>query len=360
MIEWGGVGRYSANLLRHLVTAGSGHSFIAYCDPDSAHKVPDHPGIEKRIVSQPVFSVPAQVSWAREIKDSKVDLFHSPHFPVPLMYDGAKVTTIHDVIPLVYPQSMPSKAGRIYFRNMSRLATRRSHAVITVSQASKVDIVKHLKVSEDKVRVIYEAVEMDYCPMDRAAAKKIVADQWGVTDPFLLYVGAHKPHKNIPGLVKAYSQLEPAMVAQFPLVLAGEEDKRFPEVQQAIKKLKLRRSVISLGFVEEKRLAALYSASRALCYPSLSEGFGFPPLEAMACGAPVVASNQSCMPEVLGDGAYMVDVRNIGEFTEALHLILTDEDLRGDLRRRGAAKVAEYSWDRAAAETIAVYEELMS
>lgn len=291
-------------------------------------------------------------AWRRGLS-----LVHDPTGVVPLFLTGArKITTIHDVIPYICPETS-SRLDWLIYRFWLPLAVRRLDAVITDSQQSKADIVAHLSVSPEKVTVIPCAANKRYRPLETADIKPILT-RHGLDFPYILYVGSIGARKNLPRLLEAYAQLR-GWSTHWRLVIVGARKWKASPVYETVQRLNLAGHVHFTGFVEEEDLPALYNGADLFAFPSLYEGFGLPVLEAMACGVPVVTSNTSSLPEVAGDAALLVDPANVDAIAAAMRRILEDPALAADLRRRGLARAAEFSWERTARETIAVYEKVL-
>jgi glycosyltransferase involved in cell wall biosynthesis len=236
---------------------------------------------------------------------------------------------------------------------------RKARALIAVSEHTKQDVVRHFNAPPEKIAVIYEGVDPHFSRVTDAAALDATLTRYGVSRPYIFYGGLWRPHKNVDGLVRAYGALLRRHGLPHCLVLGGREHPDYPAPREAWESLGLGDRIVRPGFVADDDMPALYSGADAFVLPSFNEGFGLMPLEAMACGTPVVASNASCVPEILGDAARYVDPRDPDAIAEGLHAVLTDSALRGELIARGTARLDRFSWDRAAEETLAVYERAL-
>jgi glycosyltransferase involved in cell wall biosynthesis len=289
-----------------------------------------------------------------------LDILHDPTGVAPFFFGGGgarTVVTIHDVFPCAYPATSTLLETLVYRHWLPRLLLR-VDAVITVSQASKADIARFLKVPPAKIRVVHEGVNEAYRPVAPQVVAE-VASRYGLPDQYLLYLGSTRKHKNLAGLLSAYHRLR-GMGSTSPLALVGvtpEECRTL--LVEVLGSSALERSIVCLTHVAEDDLPALYSGACLLVRPVLYEGFGLPPLEAMACGTPVVCSNVASLPEVVGNAAITVDPADGGGLAEAMHRVLSDRDLHQDLRRQGLERSACFTWERAARETLAVYEQIL-
>jgi glycosyltransferase involved in cell wall biosynthesis len=241
---------------------------------------------------------------------------------------------------------------------MMTRSARGSARVLTVSQASKEDILHYLRVPADKVEVIYNALDTrlasEPTPDDIARAR----DRFLLTAPYILYTGNIKPHKNVDRLIEAFSILRRQGFEDLKLLIIGDEISKYPNLRRLVHRFQLHQHVRFLGFVPDATLAALYRLASVFVFPSLYEGFGLPPLEAMAAGAPVVTSNVSSLPEVVGDAALLIDPMDAGAIAAAMARVLSEPQLREDLIRRGHERIKAFSWERSVARVRHVYGEL--
>ena len=298
----------------------------------------------------------AEIAWlARRLR---LDVVHDPTGAMPLLLAGPpRVTTIHDAIPYVYPQTSTRLDWLIYHRWLP-LAVRRADAVITDSEQSRKDIMAHLPVAPHHVVTVPLAADRRFRPMDLAEVEPVLGE-YGLQRPYILYVGALESRKNLPRLLEAYALLR-AGSPQWRLVIVGARKWKFSPIFDAVQRLGLEAHVDFTGYVADEHLPALYSGADLFVFPSLYEGFGLPVLEAMACGAPVVTSNTSSLPEVAGDAALLVDPSDVDQIADAMRLVLTQPALAAALRVRGLARAARFTWERTARETIAVYERVVA
>jgi glycosyltransferase involved in cell wall biosynthesis len=235
---------------------------------------------------------------------------------------------------------------------------RRAAAVITVSQHAKTELVRTLNISPDKLHVIYEAPPPHFEPVHDANYLAAMKQKFALPDKYILYLGTLEPRKNLTRLVQAVSQLY-HRGCEVPLLLAGPKGWHMSGFKEEISNLGLESMVHYLGYVPGEALPALYSLATVFAFPSLYEGFGLPPLEAMACGTPVLTSKASAMAEVGGDAVYLIDPYDIEAIADGLHRLLTDKPLRQELSQRGRQHARQFSWERAARETTAVYRQVL-
>lgn len=288
-----------------------------------------------------------------------LDVVHDPTGVTPFLLGAGPartVVTVHDVFAWSCPGNSSLLDTWIYRRWLPSVLPG-VDAVITVSQTSKKDIVSYLKVPPCKVHVIYEGVNVVYHPVSRDEATE-VATRYNLPPGYILFVGSIEERKNLRRLLHACAWLW-QREEQRPLVVVGTRKWRYSGIMQTIAELGVRHCVIFTGYVPDADLPAVYSAADVFVFPSLYEGFGLPPLEAMACGTPVICSNAGSLPEVVGDAAIMVDPCDVAGLAEAMHQVLTDADLAQELRTRGLARASQFTWQRTAQQTAAVYQRVL-
>ena len=352
-----GIGRYMRCLAEAVLAQGTGHEFLLILPPGSQEAISISGSHAERVCSSSrYYSLAEQVELPRLLRKYRIDLLHAPHFLLPLMRPCPAIVTLHDVIYLACKDDLPSHLGRLYYRAMISMAARSADRVITVSEFSKSDIVRHLNIAPGKIEVIHSGTSHVFQPVADPARLDRIRRKYSISRDFILYAGIYKLRKNHAGLIAAFHTLRAkGVVAQ--LVIAGPMDQGELPLQRLARELHIDQDVLFTGLVDDSELAALYSAARVYACPSLYEGFGFTVLEAMSCGAPVVCSWETSLPEVAGDGALYANARNPEEFAQALSRVFSDVELRADLVARGFRNCQRFSWAKAAAQTIEVYEQ---
>jgi glycosyltransferase involved in cell wall biosynthesis len=300
-----------------------------------------------------------QIAFTRACLRERATLAHVPYFAPPFFSRAPVVVTIHDLIPMLLPAYRGSLLVRAYMQLVAASA-RRARAIIADSECSKRDIVRILRVPESRVRVAYLAAHERFVPVNDATVRA----KFNLPENFLLYLGGYDQRKNVRVLIEAFAQLPEFYRAGVRLVLAGinlgQDSEFFPAPRRIAREANLPDDAIQcIGWVDEADKPALYSHAHAFLFPSLYEGFGLPPLEAMACGAPVLASNASSLPEVIGDAGILLAPREARAWADALHAVLTDNARRDMLRTRGLQQAKKFSWQRAAEETLAIYQSIL-
>jgi glycosyltransferase involved in cell wall biosynthesis len=355
-----GIGRYMKCLVESVFSLGTSHQFLLIVPPTGADFI-DAPavGVERVISSVKYYSMLEQIELPRILRRYQVDLLHSPHFLLPLICPCPAVVTIHDVIYLACREDLPSRLGRLYYHVMMAAAVRLAKRVIADSEFSKRDMVRYLGADPVKIEVIYPGVSRDFQPINDPATLRAVRDRYDIKRDYVLYTGIYKPRKNHAGLLRAFQRFL-SLGGDADLVVAGPVKEGEALLLRLASELGLSARLKLTGFVNDGELRSLYSGARLYACPSLYEGFGFTVLEAMACGAPVVCSPETSLPEVAGDAAYYANARDPQEFGEALFRVFTDSALRSALIAKGAENLTRFSWERTAAQTLDVYQRTQS
>jgi glycosyltransferase involved in cell wall biosynthesis len=292
----------------------------------------------------------------------KVDLLHCPYWSNPVWSPWPTVVTVHDVIQFVLPEYAWRKISRLYFGLVSAGA-RRADAVITVSECSKRDIEKLLGLPPERIHVIGNAVDASLFPVRDPWLLANVRERYGIGPRFVLYFGGFDLRKNVPRLIQAYARLPERLRREYQLVIAGRYQHLghplYPDPRVTVHSLGLEGNVVFTGQIREQDKGPLYSAATLFAFPSLYEGFGMTPLEAMACGTPVVTSNRSALPEVVGDAGVLVDPYDTDAIAQALAEVLENTGLREELSRRGLERARRFTWPQVAEQTVRVYKEIL-
>lgn len=352
-----GIGRYVTNLARALIPLlEPGQRLTLLHDPVHPLTLAPHKAVQALAVSASPFSLSQQWAVPRLLRHLQADLYHSSYYLMPYRPGVAAVLTVYDLIPILFPEHSTARA-RLLFRLTTTLAMRASRRAIAISAATRQDLLRHFSLAPERTVAVPLAAGPAFYPQSPEAIADIRA-RLGLPQQYVLYLGSNKPHKNLVRLIEAWkvSNIK-YQISNTKLVIAGHWDARYFEVRKLVEKSGLNDQVIFMGPVNEVDLPALYSGAELFVFPSLYEGFGLPVLEAMACGTPVVCSNKSSLPEVTGPAEILVDPLNVDALAEAIAHALADKELRQDLREKGLAQAARFSWDRTARETLAVYDD---
>ena len=354
-----GIGTYIRNLLRQLARIDHDTEYVLLCgEADIGVAAQLGPNFRAVLEPSPNYSIREQIHVPWVLRRERPDLYHAPHYVLPAAVGCSSVVTIHDCIHLMFPQYLPSRAAYAYARAQMWTAAHRSDCILTVSDASKRDILHLFNIPPEKIVVIYNAIDAHFSVTPPADAVGRVRERYQLNHRFVLYVGNIKPHKNLVRLIEAFNELRTGELEDLKLLIIGDEISKLPALRRAVHRHKLHKHVRFLGYVPDDQLAVLYRLAAVFVFPSLYEGFGLPPLEAMASGTPVVVSNVSSLPEVVGDAAVLVDPHDVDSIVDGLRLVLTDPARAEEMRRKGLERAREFSWERSVARTLEVYKRV--
>jgi alpha-1,3-rhamnosyl/mannosyltransferase len=353
-----GIGTYIRQLLRAVARRpeSEAYRFRVYRRAADRELLADLPERFEMVSEESAgYSVSELTRFAWRLWRDRLDLYHATHYVLPPLPRGKAVVTIHDIIHLLYPQFLPSRAAHLYARSMIRRALRRADRIITVSYNSKRDLVDYFSVSPARIEVIYNGVSPRFRPDVPAEERDRVVRQYGLPSPYLLFLGGEKPHKNLQGVVRAFAQARRLADLPHALALAGPPARNPARLAALISALELDDRVFRPGLVAEEDLPGLVTGADVLLYPTLYEGFGLPVIEAMACGTPVLTSATSALQEIAGGYAYLVDPMDVDAIARGIVALATDEKTRADFRELGKKRALDFSWDKAAEKTLEVY-----
>lgn len=355
VIGWPGLGTYTSNLLKRL--AGTpGLELICFYNDETEELIPVGDKLSKLRLNEKIISRRNLGRIGELVNKAGCDLYHIPYPAVPGNLEMPLLLTAHDIIPLQYPNTLPLRYKRL-LRQLLVDAIQRADHIITASLASRACLLEHFNLPESRITVIGDGVDPEFYP--RAEDEIIrVSTKYGIARPYILWLGSFAPHKNIVILVEAFAALPVELGSRYTLVLAGAKGGVWKQAEKKAKQLGVIDRVFFPGRIDGADLAAIYSGADLFCFPSLFEGFGLPPLEAMACGTPVVSSNLSSLPEVVGDSGLLVEPGS-ASFSSAIERVLKNEELRIDYIRRGIENAARYSWEDTSLKTFQVYQSMI-
>ncbi|HBA36459.1 TPA: hypothetical protein DCZ15_01130 [Candidatus Falkowbacteria bacterium] len=380
-----GLGRYTQEVVDNIIRIsdaspaeeGEDFSYVIFLSPANFDEfVADCPWVKKVKLPCPWYSWSEQLLMPFYLWREKLDLVHFPHFNVPVLTPSKFVVTIHDLILTHFPTVRATTRSRfsyylknLFYRVVILTALRRARKIITVSEFTKNDIISQFKVRPEKIVVTYEGVANLAKGRDSLFVSKLdnreTLAQYHIPRDFLLYVGNAYPHKNLEALLRVFAKLH-AVRSDLRLVLVGKNDYFYDRLQTSARALNIWQKeninspVIFPGYVPDAQLEVFYAEARAYIFPSLYEGFGLPPLEAMAKGCPVASSDRASLPEVLGEAALYFNPEDETDMFVKITGLLTDENLRVVLKERGREQAKKYNWWECARETKEIYHQVLT
>jgi len=352
----GGIGRYAETLARSLARADSAHEYVLLTTERQGEPiVRSDKVVETSFRTGMIDPVWEQLHLPVVLRQQEVDLYHNPCFSLPVASDRVRlVSTVHDVVFRARPDLVEPRL-RDYLARWTEVALKVGQRIITVSRYSKEQIVKLYTPDPDKVHVVYNGIDQRFKPLPKTECRKI-REKYRLPKDFVLYMGAIEPKKNLDVLLDAQRILKQKST-DYVLVIAGPKGSLQYDLHEGLRKRNLESAVVLLGYVEDRDVVGLLSAARVFVYPSLYEGFGFPPLEAMACGTPTVVSDATSLPEVVGDGALVAPAQDPGALAGAIASAFVDKDLQSQLVKKGKKRARSFTWEQCAERTLAVYRE---
>lgn len=356
-----GIDNYLYNIVEEMIKAGNAEKISLIHFKKSNDEI--YTKVNDVVIGSLPFYLINPIKLSRAIKETQIDVFHLPSHMIPqispffLNSSVKKVLTIHDLIPILFPKNLP-----LYYKLWGptlKFIKNRQDYIITDSENTKYDCINYLKIPENKIEVIPLAPDKHFKLIkNKDSIKDELKTKYGIKSPFILYVGTVEIRKNIPLLIKSFYKLLNKGL-KLKLVLIGIHGHGFNQILNIIQKLGISEEVISLGYVPLNDLINFYNVADLFVFPSFYEGFGLPPLEAMACGCPVITSNTSSLPEVVDDAGFMADPYDLDDLTHKMYQILTNESLRNDLCNKSLNQAKKFSWEKTAMKTWKIYEKVL-
>jgi glycosyltransferase involved in cell wall biosynthesis len=345
------------NLLCHLPEADPHIEYTVFL---SERRYVAAPGVRLQVSRLPTHQPWARIVWEQmaqpwAVRRAGVDLIHEPAFVGPLASGCPFVITIHDLSFLFYPQGF-RVLNRLYLRLFTRYSVQRARRIVAVSESTKRDLVQHYGMSPARIDVVYNGIDSSFRPLPAARVAAFKAER-GLPDRFILFVGTLEPRKNVVRLIESFARLPKGRP---PLMLVGGRGWLCDGIFARIEALSLTDEIHVVGYVPAEDLCFWYNAADLFVYPSLYEGFGLPPLEAMACGTPVVASTTSSLPEVVGQAGLLVDPTDTEALAAAMEQVLTSVEMREKMRVAGLAQAQGFSWQQTARRTVDSYRQALA
>lgn len=351
MIKMSGIGRYIENIIKNNIYKENIIGLGDKSEIDSVEKIKDTITFDSKI-----YGIKEQINYPyKELK--KADLLHVPHYNIPIMYRGKLITTIHDITHILFPQYLPNKFAFYYARFMISRAIKQSDYILTVSQNSKNDLIKYFNADDKKIIVTYNGIDNIFVKKDKSEYEYLYK-KYNIENnkKIILYVGNKKPHKNIDTLIKAINCTKNK--DDYILILTGKGFDGYTQLEELSNELNMNEQIKHTGIVTDEELVNLYNLADIFVYPSLYEGFGIPPLEAMACGTPVICSNTSSLPEVVGDSAYLINPYDERAISQAIDNLIDNRELYETLVSKGYERSKLFTWDKCRIKTEEVYKKV--
>ena len=360
-----GIGVYVSNLIHGLARLEAeqeavANEYVLFVRPEDRDFAVDLPANFRCVVERsPVYSLREIGMMTWRISRSRLDLYHATHYVLPAVVPCPTVVTIHDIIHLLYPGFLPNRAASLYAQRMFRHSVGRANRIIAVSQNTSSDVLDYFDVPAEKIQVVYNGVEDRF--RDLLSAKDLAArlEEVGVRQPYLLFVGNPKPHKNLDRVIKAYARARSRAGFDAPLVCVGARPGSDFKLERRARQLGVGDHVQLVGHVPASALPALYQAASLFLYPTLYEGFGLPVVEAMASGTPVITSNTSSLNEIANGYAELVNPLEVEEIATAIELCMKDRDHARQLADRATSRAAGFQWQTTAENTLAIYRDVL-
>lgn len=362
-----GAGNYIIQVLRELAllnaASDSGDSIVIFAQQHSYEQIGIAPsaGVEWVLLAD---RPPAQrliweqIGFPASLRRARIDLLHSPHYTRPFNLPCKSVVTFHDMTFFLFPH-LHTPAKRLFFPLAIRASARLADQVLASSESTRQDIIRILKIDARKVRTVHLGVSPAYRPVTDPQKLASVRSRYQLPEHFILYVGVVEPRKNLPLLIQAYRLLvERGM--QAPLVIAGKMGWMYAEFLRQLQTLQIQEKVHLAGYIPAEDLPIVYNLADVFVYPSIYEGFGLPPLEAMACGTPVITSAVSSMPEHVGEAGMLVAPQDELALADAIQRVFNDPDLRRSLSQKGPPQAAQFTWKKTAQETMQIYRQILT
>ncbi len=361
-----GIGRYTRELVRALAKLDQSNDYVLFAAAGGQRTTDSGWPSNFQMRSVPLSDRSLAILWHRlqlplwvELVTGPVDIFHSPDFVLPPVRRAKTLLTVHDLSFMRYPECTHANL-RAYLNKVVPRSVHRADLILADSQHTKNDLVELLGVKPGKIEVVYPGVEERFRPIKDQALLEQVRRRYNLPLRFILGLGTLQPRKNFTRLIEAFASVQAGKYASLHLVIAGGRGWLYEEIFATVERLGLGGRVVFPGFVADGDLPALYNLAALFVFPSLYEGFGLPPLEAMACGTPVITSDASSLPEVVGEAGLMVEATDVTALAEAMRRVLEDDELREKMIVRGLEQARKFTWKKAAARLLSLYEAISS
>lgn len=355
-----GIGTYIRNLVRELAEIDRENQYFLLVGPrghEALRRLPDN----FQLVPQrsPVYSMRELVTISAQLMRLKIDLYHATHYVLPALVPCRAVVTIHDIIHLLFPEFLPNRLAFLYAKTMIRRSLQRGDRIVVVSANTREDLKRFFRIDGKKIEVIYNGIESAFTESLEHEALARWLRNLGLEQPYVLFVGNPKPHKNLDNVVKAYAQAVEMSDFPHPLVCVGDRDGTESKVRQRAEQFGISDRVVLLGHVAQEALPAIYQGAALFLYPTLYEGFGLPVVEAMASGVPVITSNTSALKEIAAGYAHLVNPLEVESMAKAIVQCLNDTEHRESLAKLGLRRSQDFRWPLVARRTLDLYRQVL-
>lgn len=357
-----GIGNYTYQLIKNINTIDTTNEYLLFipekfnCDFSFNNNIKT-----KKISNEIKTDFWNEVNIPNILQRNEVELYHIPQngIGLPLNLDCPSVITLHDIIPYKMPETVGPKYIEIFLKEMPSIIEK-TDAIITVSNYSKEDIASTLNFPRDKIFVTHLAAESIYRPLNKEFCKSFLKDNYSIDKEFILYIGGYSPRKNIVGLMESFARLIKENKKDLYLVIGGTKGISYPIYTEKAEKLGISENVVFTGFIPLEHLPVFYNGAKVFAYPSFYEGFGLPPIEAMACGTPVITSNTTSIPEVVADAAILIPPEDTEGLYYSLLNVIEDDTLRERLIKLGFIRSASLRWENTALDTLDAYSKILN
>jgi glycosyltransferase involved in cell wall biosynthesis len=356
-----GAGNYIVQLVRALARLESEDEFVVFSQAGKVSLLGTEDRPEFRITTVPNLSPAVRLTWEQAmlplvVKNLKIDVFHSLHYTRPLWLPCKSVVTFHDMTFFLFPQ-LHTGSKRLFFPLAIRASARLAQALIAVSENTRQDAIRLVNIPPEKIFTTPLGVDQSFRPIRDLEGLKIIRGKYDLPERFILYVGLVEPRKNLPVLIRAYRELIEVQ-RDFDLVVVGRFGWMSEGLLAEVDRLGVKERIRFTGYVPQEDLPWVYNLSSLFVYPTRYEGFGLPALEAMACGVPVITTNVSSMPEIVGDAGFLVEPDSEESLKQAMAEVLADPGLSAEMAARGLERAKQFTWERTARETLRVYQHV--
>ncbi|WP_333887687.1 glycosyltransferase family 4 protein [Clostridium sp.] len=354
-----GIGTYTSKILKYIIRNHKENFYHIYWSGSNYNKLQQQ-NTKIIMTSKRQHRFFEQYYFPVNLRKENIDIYHIPQNGIGISENIGckKIVTIHDLIPYILPETVGKGYLFKFLKEMPKIINS-SDGIITVSNCSKRDILKFFPIKEDKIFVTPLAADKKYRPLDKDKCKYKIHANYNIENPFILYIGGFSPRKNVSSLITAFSKIHKKLDKNYDLIIVGSNKDDSDILKNLSIDLNIDKNIKFTGFVEEKMMPIFYNACDIFIYPSLYEGFGLPPLEAMSCGTPVIASNISSIPEVVGDGGILINPCDMENFMYSIEALINDINIREDLSLKALKQANNFSWEKTAEKTIEIYKKVL-